>query len=181
MLALVVLAPGLLLLFCLALLCSSWNQSLRRSPRSARSCPVQLSVEARGRGRIYLCTHCCYDNCGHCVWETEIKKKQQRWEALYCNKFWLNIFAQILSCNRCRVCDLTMFTLPGCRRSRRTRTQTRTFQCKILPCKTRLLLQLALQQTHACMLNRQGDKKVKQNELLLQHRSNIHEVTDCMP
>lgn len=42
------LAPGLLLLLCLALVCRSWNQSLRRSPRSAKSCPVQLSVEARG-------------------------------------------------------------------------------------------------------------------------------------
>lgn len=45
----VALAPGLLLLFWLALLCSSWNQSLRRSPRSARSCPVQPSVQVQER------------------------------------------------------------------------------------------------------------------------------------
>lgn len=44
---------------------------------------------------------------------------------------------------------LTMFTLLGCRSSSWTRTQTRTLQGKILPRKTRLLLQLALQHTYS--------------------------------
>ena len=43
-------APGLPELFCLALLWRSWNQSRRRSPKSARSWPVQLS-EGRGEGK----------------------------------------------------------------------------------------------------------------------------------
>lgn len=46
------------------------------------------------------------------------------------------------------VFHLTMFTLLGCRGGSWTRTQTGTLQGEILPRKTRLLLQLALQHKH---------------------------------
>lgn len=90
------LAPGLLLLFCLALLCRSWNQSLRRSPRSARSCPVQLSAEAgEEREKMMFVRMVVVER----ETEKELKRKRKMASNFVTGELFFNTFGRVISCS----------------------------------------------------------------------------------
>lgn len=141
--------------------CSAWHwsvvagTSLSDAPRDQPD-PVLYSSLWRPKGEEeydICCTYsCCHvDCCTYCVCvrdsNTEWKREKDGKPciAAITSELILNIY---IFCHSCSGFDLTMFTLLGCRGRSRTRTQTWTLQGKILPRKTRLLLQLALQHKH---------------------------------